>query len=159
MSTIIDHAVTTITGEATTLEAYRGKALLIVNTASACGFTRQYEGLQQLHERFKDQGFAVLGFPCDDFGGQEPGDEASIASFCTTSFGVTFPLFAKVHAKDPKHPLYATLTEDTPEGIRGEVRWNFTKFLVSPTGAVLARFEPSVEPMSEELVAAVEAAL
>jgi glutathione peroxidase len=158
--TVIDHAVETLDLQATTLAAYRGKALLIVNTASACGYTPQYKPLQALHARYEGRGFAVLGFPCNDFGAQEPGTEAEIHTFCETHFGVTFPMFAKVHAKGPhKHPLYKALTEETGEGIKGEVKWNFTKFLVSPTGEVLRRFEPSVDPLSAEVTAAVEAAL
>jgi glutathione peroxidase len=159
-SPIIDHAVQTITGQERRLSEYRGKVLLIVNTASACGYTPQYKGLQQLYERYREQGLEVLGFPCNDFGAQEPGVEAEIKSFCEARFGVTFPLFAKVHAKGPeKAPLYRALTEETTEPVRGEVRWNFTKFLVGVDGEVLGRYEPSVEPLSRELCEAVERAL
>jgi glutathione peroxidase len=156
----IDHTVTTIDGSTVSLSDYRGTALLIVNTASECGYTRQLAGLQDLHARYAERGFAVLGFPCNDFGGQEPGSSEQIAAFCSGQFGVTFPLFDKVHARgDEQHPLYRTLTEETAEGVRGPVRWNFTKFLVDAEGAVVARFEPSVEPLADELIAAVEAVL
>ena len=154
---VIDHAVQTIDGKSASLAAWRGKAVLVVNTASECGYTPQYGGLQTLHERYKDRGFEVLGFPCDDFGGQEPGSATEIQAFCSGNFHITFPLFAKVHAKGPQQaPLYKTLTEATPEGIRGPVKWNFTKFLVDPQGKVVARFEPGVEPLDPRVVQAVE---
>lgn len=156
----ISHEVTTIDGTPTTLAAYRGKAMLIVNTASACGYTPQYKGLQALHTTYGARGLAVLGFPCNDFGGQEPGTEAEVKDFCDTTFGVTFPLFAKSHAKGAnKSALYRTLTEETPDGIKGEVKWNFTKFLVDKSGHVVARFEPGVAPDAPELTAAIEKAL
>ncbi len=157
---MIDHTVQDIGGADVSLSDYRGKALLIVNTASACGFTPQYEGLQTLHERYGDKGLAVLGFPCNDFGAQEPGSAEEIQTFCTTRFSVTFPLFAKVHAKGPDQaPLYKALTEDTADGIKGEVRWNFTKFLVNPDGEVVGRFEPNIAPLDDSLIQAVETAL
>lgn len=153
-------SVTTIDGEERSLADFRGEALLIVNTASECGFTPQYEGLQTLHERYAERGFAVLGFPSNDFGGQEPGTEEEIEEFCRSKFDVTFPLFAKVKTKgEGQSPLYALLTEKTSEEIRGPVKWNFTKFLVDPAGEVIARFEPKVEPMDDALVEAVEGAL
>ncbi len=156
----IDHDVVTLAGKPEKLSSYRGKALLIVNTASECGYTPQYAGLEALYEKYKDRGLVVLGFPCNDFGGQEPGDEQQVATFCQKNYGVTFPMFAKVHAKGPEQaPLYKTLTQDTGAGITGEVKWNFTKFLVDPQGKVVARFEPKVEPMAGELVAAVEKVL
>ena len=157
---MIDHDVTTIEGQPVSLSTYRGKALLIVNTASECAYTPQYKGLQALHDRFAARGFAVLGFPCNDFGAQEPAPEAEVKSFCEVRYGVTFPLFSKVHAKAAsKSPLYKTLTEETRDGVKGEVKWNFTKFLVDAKGEVVARFEPGVEPLSNELVAAVETLL
>jgi glutathione peroxidase len=157
---MINHTVQSINGEAVELSSYRGRTLLIVNTASECGFTPQYEGLEKLYETYKDRGLVVLGFPSNDFGGQEPGSAEEIVTFCKKSYGVTFPLFAKIHAKGPEiAPLYKTLTEDTPAGIKGEVRWNFTKFLVDRQGAVVARFEPKVTPQSAELTAAVETTL
>jgi glutathione peroxidase len=156
----INHDVTTIDGKPFNLGSLRGKALLIVNTASACGFTPQYKGLQSLHESYEARGLAVLGFPCNDFGAQEPGTEEEVKAFCDTTFGVTFPLFAKVHAKGPsKAALYKTLTEETQDGVRGEVKWNFTKFLVGRDGRVVARFEPGVAPESAEMKTAIEALL
>ena len=141
-------------------EAYTGKVLLVVNTASKCGYTPQYEGLQTLHETYGDQGLVVIGFPSNDFGKQEPGSAEEIATFCTRNYGVGFPMMAKVHTKgDEQAPIYKTLTEDTPEGIRGEVRWNFTKFLIAPDGTVVARFEPDVEPLDEDITSAIEALL
>jgi len=156
----IDHDVVTLSGKAEKLSSYRGKALLIVNTASQCGYTPQYAGLQQLYERFEKRGLVVLGFPCNDFGGQEPGTEQEVETFCKKNYGVTFPMFSKVHAKGPEQaPLYKTLTEETPEGVKGPVKWNFTKFLVDPSGKVVARFEPGVTPLADELIAAVEKVL
>ena len=156
----MDHAFELLDGTKTNLAAYRGKAVLVVNTASECGYTPQYAGLEKLHEAYKDRGLVVLGFPCNDFGGQEPGGAAEIKAFCESKFHVTFPLAGKVHAKGAeKHPIYKALTEETPAPIRGEVKWNFTKFLIDPKGAVVARFEPGTEPMAAELVAAVEKAL
>ncbi len=157
---VLSHTVTNIQGEPVKLSSYAGKVLLIVNTASECGFTPQYAPLQTLRERFQARGFEVLAFPSNDFGGQEPGSSKEIQEFCSTRYKVTFPLFAKVHAKGPEiAPLYRTLTEATREGIRGEVRWNFTKFLVNRKGEVIARFEPVVDPLNEGLVSAVEKAL
>ena len=157
---VIDHVVQSLSGQEVDLAQYRGKALLIVNTASRCGFTKQYAGLQSIYEKYADQGLVVIGFPSNDFGGQEPGSSDEIASFCKKNYGVTFPMMAKVHAKGPdKAPIYQTLTEQTADGIRGEVRWNFTKFLVDPEGNVVERFESSVAPTSEKLTSAVEGVL
>lgn len=157
---VLDHELQTLTGETVKLSDWRGKALLLVNTASECGYTPQYGGLQELHERYADRGLVVVGIPSNDFGGQEPGSEEEIATFCETRFGVTFPMMAKVHARgEGIAPLYRTLTTETPEGIRGEVKWNFTKFLVDPNGVPVARFEPKVEPTSAEIVAAIESIL
>lgn len=157
---MIDHVVASLSGEPINLGDYRGKALLLVNVASRCGYTKQYTALQKLHETYADRGLVVMGFPCNDFGAQEPGTADEIRSFCTTNYGVTFPMAAKVGIVGAgKSPLYRTLTEDTGEGVRGEVKWNFTKFLVDAKGAVVARFEPGVDPMSKELTSAVEAAL
>lgn len=156
----IDHQVTSIDGEPVDLERFRGRAMLIVNTASKCGYTPQYAGLESLYQRFKERGLVVLGFPSNDFGNQEPGSEEQIKSFCERNFGVSFPLMAKLHTKGEEiSPLYRTLTQQTPEKIRGEIRWNFTKFLVDPEGRVVARFEPGTEPLSEELIGAVEKTL
>ncbi|MBN8420840.1 MAG: glutathione peroxidase [Verrucomicrobia bacterium] len=151
-----DIAVKDIDGKETTLKSYAGKVLLIVNVASECGYTPQYEGLEALYEKMKDQGLVVMGFPCNDFGGQEPGSEAEIKNFCSTRYKVTFPMFAKVTIKgEGKSPLYAALQK----AVGGEVGWNFEKFLVSKDGKVLQRFASDVEPDSPELKAAIEAAL
>ena len=154
---VLDHTVKTITGEDKSLADYRGKALLVVNTASQCGYTPQYEGLQELYAKYNAQGFEVLAFPSNDFGGQEPGSESEIATFVDDKYGVKFPMFAKVPVKgDAKVPLYTTLTEQTGEGIKGEIEWNFTKFLVDPSGRVVARYDSNVDPMDSDLTAKLE---
>ena len=152
-------AVRTIDGKDATLADYKGKVLLIVNVASECGYTRQYAGLQALHDSLKDKGFTVLGFPCNDFGGQEPASEAEIKTFCTTKYKVTFPLFEKVKIKGAeKHPLYAALTgKESP--MPGDVKWNFAKFVVGKDGKLVQRFDSSTEPDSAELQKAIDAAL
>jgi len=156
-----DLAVRDIDGNDVQLGAYRGKVLLIVNVASKCGFTRQYAGLQSLHARYRGRGFAVLGFPANDFGAQEPGTDAEIKTFCTLTHGVTFPMFAKIGVVgEEKAPLYAFLTErETNPEFSGEITWNFSKFLVDKGGQVIARFESSDEPESSEVVQAIERAL
>ncbi|HSN54099.1 MAG TPA: glutathione peroxidase [Candidatus Sulfomarinibacteraceae bacterium] len=155
---VIDHTVTSIEGDTVDLRGYRGRPILIVNTASKCGFTKQYDTLQELYETYGDRGLAIIGFPSNDFGNQEPGTEEEIASFCRLNYGVTFPMMAKVHTKGPDQaPIYRTLTEETAEGVRGEIKWNFTKFLVDAEGRVVARFEPAVDPMSDEVVSRIEA--
>jgi glutathione peroxidase len=149
----------TLGGEMVGLDRYRDKVLLIVNTASECGFTPQYAGLQQLHERFAGRGFEVLGFPCNQFGKQEPGDAAQIGSFCEKNFGVTFPMFEKIDVKGPDtHPLYRYLTNEAP-GLFGTkaIKWNFTKFLVDRRGEVVKRYAPKTTP--QEIVGEVEALL
>ncbi|MFZ5468737.1 MAG: glutathione peroxidase [Myxococcota bacterium] len=143
-----------IDGKPVQLSRFRGKTLLIVNTASQCGHTPQYEGLETLYQRYRERGFEVLAFPSNDFGGQEPGSNAAIKKFCALNYKTTFPLFAKVKMS---HPVFRYLTQ--AKGFEGEVTWNFTKFLVSPHGEVVARFEPPVEPLDEELVHKLEAAL
>lgn len=143
-------------GEERRLGDWAGQVLLIVNVASRCGFTRQYAGLQQLQEAYRPQGFAVLGFPCNDFGAQEPGTLPEIQQFCTTTFGANFELFEKVHATGTKTEPYITLTQAEPAG---DVAWNFEKFLIGRDGTVLARFKSAVEPESRELIDAIEAAL
>ncbi|HXW96034.1 MAG TPA: glutathione peroxidase [Gemmatimonadales bacterium] len=143
-----DIAVTTIDGKATTLGEYRGQVLLIVNVASQCGFTPQYEGLEVLYRRHRQEGFAVLGFPCDQFGHQEPGTEAEIQSFCTRTYAVTFPMFGKIEVNGRgAHPLYRLLRRSAP-GIFGTtaIKWNFTKFLVGRDGKVLERYAPTITP-------------
>ncbi len=143
-----DIDLVTIDGTLQKMEVYRGKTLLIVNVASQCGFTPQYEGLQALYEQFKDRGFVVLGFPCNQFGQQEPGGEAEIEQFCTRNFSVTFPMFAKIDVNGANvHPLYQYLKSEKP-GILGTeaIKWNFTKFLVGPDGTVLKRYAPNDKP-------------
>jgi glutathione peroxidase len=157
---VIDHVVQSLSGGDVDLSEYRGKAMLIVNTASKCGFTSQYEGLQELHETYDDRGLVVIGFPSNDFGGQEPGSAEQIETFCKKNYGVSFPMMSKVHAKGTDiAPIYRTLTEGTSADIRGEVRWNFTKFLVDGDGQVVQRFESKVKPMSSEMTKAIEAVL
>ena len=145
-----DIAFTTIDGKATTLGDFDGKALLIVNVASKCGFTPQYEGLEALHRRFRERGFAVLGFPCDQFGHQEPGDEKEIASFCKLTYDVSFPMFAKIEVNGANaHPLYKALKKAAP-GLLGTeaVKWNFTKFLLDKNHDVVRRYAPTDKPES-----------
>ena len=152
-------AVKDIDGKAVKLEVYRGKVLLIVNVASECGYTPQYEGLQALFTRFQKQGFVVLAFPCNQFGGQEPGTAAEIKTFCSTNYHVTFPLFQKIEVNGPgRHPLYTVLA-GKGAAFPGDIKWNFGKFLVGRDGTVLQRFDSSVEPDAPELVSAVEKAL
>jgi glutathione peroxidase len=150
--------LTTLAGEDASLADHKGKALLLVNVASKCGLTPQYAGLEALHERYADRGFSVLGFPCNQFMGQEPGTNEEIAEFCSSTYGVTFPLFDKLDVNGPgRHPLFGELTETTDaDGKAGDVTWNFEKFLVSPEGEVVARFRPQVTPEDPELVQAVE---
>lgn len=174
----------TIEGQPTSLSAYQGKVLLLVNVASKCGFTPQYTGLESLYQRFKDRGFVVLGFPANDFAGQEPGTDAEIAQFCSTEYPVSFPLFAKTTVTGPgKNPLYARLIDVQPQRIANnnelhthlseyaaehnfpapnalpELLWNFEKFLVNREGQVIARFNPDITPDDPKLVDAIEAAL
>ena len=158
--TLFDTPVHTLAGEPATLEPFRGQAVLIVNVASKCGLTPQYEGLERLHERFADRGFSVLGFPCNQFLGQEPGTAEEIATFCSTTYGVTFPLFEKVEVNgEDRHPIYEELTAvPDAEGVAGDVQWNFEKFLVAPDGSI-TRFRPGVDPEDPSIVTAVEKAL
>jgi glutathione peroxidase len=157
---ITDIPLKTLHGEDTSLAEHAGKALLIVNVASKCGLTPQYTGLEAMHEKYKDRGFSVVGVPCNQFGEQEPGSAEEIETFCSTTYGVTFPLMEKVDVNgDNQHPLYAELTQVADdEGNAGDVVWNFEKFLISPDGSV-TRFRPLVAPEDENLVKAVEAAL
>ena len=159
--TIYDHDVKALDGKAADLRDHEGEALLIVNVASKCGLTPQYEGLERVHEQYKDRGFSVLGFPCNQFMGQEPGSPEEIAAFCSTTYGVTFPLFEKIEVNgDTQDPLYAELEKTADaEGHSGDVRWNFEKFLVSPQGEVVGRFAPQVDPEAPELVEAIEGQL
>ncbi len=144
-----------IDGKDTTLKTYAGKALLIVNVASKCGYTRQYSGLEELWKKYQDKGLVVLGFPSNDFGGQEPGTNEEIKQFCSSKFAVSFPLFDKLHTKGPEQsPLYAALTASN-----GPVKWNFNKFLIGRDGKIIAHFDSKVEPNSPELATAIDAAL
>jgi glutathione peroxidase len=156
---IISIPVKDIAGKESNLAALGGKAILVVNVASKCGYTRQYAGLESLYKAYKDKGLVVVGFPSNDFGGQEPGTETEILQFCTSKFSVTFPLYSKVTVKgESAHPLFAALT-GTAAGLPGPVKWNFNKFLLSKDGALLQRFDSKVEPESEELKAAIDKAL
>jgi glutathione peroxidase len=155
---IYDLPIHTLDGELTTLAEQKGKTLLLVNVASRCRLTPQYEGIERLHRRYAEKGFSVLGFPCDQFRGQEPGTAAEIKTFCSTQYGVTFPLFEKIDVNgDKRHALYAqlVLTADA-QGLAGDVAWNFEKFLVSKTGEVVARFRPTVDPEAPEVIRAIE---
>lgn len=158
---LYDIPLRTLAGEPTSLGDQRGKALLIVNVASKCGLTPQYTALEELQQRYADRGFSVIGVPCNQFGGQEPGTAEEIRTFCSTTYGVTFPMLAKTDVNGPdRHPLYAELTA-TPDadGETGDVQWNFEKFLVGPTGDVVARFRPRTTPDDEVVLKAIEAAL
>ena len=157
---VLDHEATRIDGTTEDLaETYAGRVVLIVNVASRCGYTKQYAGLQALHAEYADKGLSVLGFPCNDFGAQEPGSEAEIMEFCRGSFDVEFPMFSKVRVVgEQAHPLYLDLREQ-PEPIGGEPRWNFTKFLLNRSGEVIARFEPSDDPNGPKVRSAIEQAL
>ena len=147
MTSLTDFSATSIDGTDTDLSQYADKVVLVVNTASQCGFTGQYKGLQELQDRYADRGLVVLGFPCDQFGGQEPGDEAEISDFCERNFGVSFPLFSKIEVNgDGEHPLYSWL-KSSKGGLMGKkIRWNFTKFLVGRDGQVIDRYAPTTEP-------------
>ncbi len=159
--TLLDTPVNTLAGQPTTLGALAEKSLLIVNVASKCGLTPQYEGLERLQERYADRQFSVVGFPCNQFGGQEPGTADEILQFCSTTYSVTFPLLEKIEVNGPgRHPVYTELTA-VPDagGEAGDIQWNFEKFLVSHDGKVLARFRPRTEPEAPEVIEAIEASL
>ncbi len=158
---VLDHGVTTLAGGKTHLSQYYGDVVLIVNTASKCGLTPQYEQLQALHESGSEKGLSILGFPANNFGKQEPGTDKEISVFCQENYGVEFDMFSKISVKgDDQHPLYAFLTskETNPE-FAGDIRWNFDKFLVSRQGVVIARFSPRTKPDSKEVVEAIKAAM
>ncbi len=158
MTTLHDFSARGIDGSDVDLAAYAGQVVLVVNTASRCGFTPQYQGLQALHDRFADRGFAVLGFPCDQFGGQEPGTDEEISGFCERSFGVTFPLFSKVEVNGPgAHPVFEHLRTEKGGVLGDRIKWNFTKFLVGRDGRVVERYAPTTKP--EKIAGDVEAAL
>jgi len=156
-SGIYTFTLNSIDGTAAPLANYKGKVVLVVNVASQCGYTPQYSALEATYEKYKDQGFVILGFPANNFGAQEPGTNEEIKTFCTRKYSVTFPMYSKISVKGvDQSPLYAYLTKDTGPGIAGEIKWNFTKFLVDRNGNVVRRFEPAVTPDSKEMLAAIE---
>ncbi|MER5743178.1 glutathione peroxidase [Streptomyces sp. NPDC059913] len=159
--TLHDIPLRTLTGEPTSLADYRDKAVLLVNVASQCGLTPQYAGLERLQKAYGGRGFTVLGVPCNQFAGQEPGTAEEIGTFCSTTYGVTFPLLEKTEVNgEGRHPLYAELTQlADADGEAGDVQWNFEKFLISPAGLPVARLRPGTDPEAPELVAAIEAQL
>ena len=158
---LYDIPIHTLEGEESSLAPFGDKVLLLVNVASRCGLTPQYAGLEDLQRRYEDRGFSVVGFPCNQFMGQEPGTPEEIAAFCSTTYGVTFPLFEKIEVNGPgRHPIYQELTKvKDKDGDAGDIAWNFEKFLVKPGGEVVARFRPQVSPEDPELVGAIQAAL
>ena len=158
---LYDIPIHTLQGDDTSLSEYKGKTLLLVNVASKCGLTPQYEGLERLQKTYGDRGFSVIGFPCNQFMGQEPGTSEEIAQFCSATYGVTFPLMEKIDVNgDDRNPIYAELTEaKDAEGNAGDITWNFEKFLVSPEGKVVARYRPQVEPEDATIVDGIEAQL
>src|ERR1700758_4513363 len=158
---LYDIPIHTLQGSDATLGDYAGKTLLLVNVASKCGLTPQYEGLERLQKTYGDRGFSVIGFPCNQFMGQEPGTAEEIEQFCSTTYGVTFPLLAKTDVNgDHRHPLYTELTKTVDaDGSAGDIQWNFEKFLVAPDGQVVNRFRPRTEPDAPEVVGAIEAVL
>jgi glutathione peroxidase len=161
MPSIYDFTVNDIDGNPVKLEQYEGKAILIVNVASNCGNTPQYKGLQELYSKYADKGLVILGFPANNFGGQEPGTNEQIKEFCTTNYSVTFPMFSKISVKgEDIHPLYKYLTsEETDPAFAGDITWNFNKFLINPSGKIVARFDSKDKPESEKVVKAIQLAL
>ncbi len=158
---IYDPNLHTLDGDPASLGDYRGKTLLVVNVASKCGLTPQYEGLERLQKTYGDKGFTVIGFPCNQFGGQEPGSAEEIATFCSATYGVSFPMFEKIEVNgEGRHPVYETLTAfPDGDGEAGDIQWNFEKFLIGPTGEIVQRFRPMVDPEAPEVVDAIEANL
>jgi glutathione peroxidase len=159
---IYDVPINTLDGDTADLHDYENQTLLLVNVASKCGLTPQYTGLERIHEKYKDRGFTVLGVPCNQFGGQEPGSPEEIQEFCSTTYGVTFPLTEKVEVNgDDRHELYRQLVDvaDSGDGRTGDIRWNFEKFVIAPGGDVVARFNPMVDPEAPEVVQTIEEAL
>jgi glutathione peroxidase len=159
--TVLDHSIHTLQGADADLKAYLGKTLLVVNVASKCGLTPQYTGLEQLQKQYADRGFSVLGFPCNQFGAQEPGTAEEIETFCSTTYGVTFPMFEKIDVNgDQRHPIYQELTQVADaDGKSGDISWNFEKFLINPAGEIVGRFGPMTAPDDPALIAAIEANL
>ena len=159
-SGIYSFTLNSIDGKPAPLADYKGKVVLVVNVASRCGFTPQYSALESIYEKYKDQGFVIVGFPANNFAGQEPGTNEEIAKFCTGKYNVTFPVYGKISVKgDDQAPLYSFLTKDANPTLAGDIKWNFTKFLVDRNGKVVERFEPAVTPDSPEVVSAIEAQL
>ena len=157
---IYDFTLNSIDGKPMPLADFKGKVILVVNVASRCGFTPQYSALESIYEKYKDQGFVILGFPANNFGSQEPGTNAEIKKFCSAKYSVTFPMYAKVSVKgDDQTPLYKYLTESANPSVAGEIKWNFTKFLVGRDGRVIQRFEPETTPDSAQVTSAIEKAL
>jgi glutathione peroxidase len=158
--TIYDIPANTLSGEASSLAPFEGKTVLVVNVASKCGLTPQYEGLEKLQKKYEGRGFSVVGFPSNQFAGQEPGTSEEIQTFCSTTYGVTFPMFEKIDVNgEDQHPIYAELNQTADaEGYSGDIRWNFEKFLIGPDGSV-QRFAPLIEPEDPALVSAIEATL
>ena len=159
--TVLDHSIHTLQGADADLNGYLGKALLVVNVASKCGLTPQYTGLEQLQKDYADRGFSVLGFPCNQFGAQEPGSAEEIETFCSTTYGVTFPMMEKIDVNgDNRHPIYQDLTAVADaDGKSGDISWNFEKFLISPAGEIVGRYGPMTAPDDPKLVADIEANL
>ena len=160
-SSVLEFTLSSIDGQPAPLSAYKGKVVMVVNVASKCGFTPQYKALEAVYEKYKDQGFVILGFPANNFMGQEPGSNEEIKTFCSRNYNVTFPMYSKLSVKgDDKAPLYQFLTDKaTNPNFGGEIRWNFTQFLVDRKGNVIARFEPPVTPDSDKVTEAIEQAL
>jgi glutathione peroxidase len=156
-SGVYSFTLNSIDGKPAPLADYKGKVVLLVNVASQCGYTPQYSALEAIYEKYKDQGFVILGFPANNFGAQEPGTNEEIKTFCTRKYSVTFPMYSKISVKGADQaPLYGYLTKETGAGIAGDIKWNFTKFLVDRDGKVVQRFEPAVTPDSKEMTTAVE---
>ncbi len=153
---MLDFTLNSIDGKPAPLSQYSGKVMLLVNVASRCGLTPQYQGLEELYQKYKDKGLVILGFPANNFGAQEPGSNEEIKTFCSTNYNVTFPMYAKISVKgDDIHPLYRFLTDKSG----GDIKWNFTKFLMGKNGELIQRFEPTVTPESPEMTGAIEKAL
>lgn len=161
MNSIYDFSLKDIDHKEVSLSQYRGKVVMVVNVASRCGYTPQYEGLQKVYMKYKDRGFVILGFPANNFMSQEPGTDEEIKTFCSTKYSVTFPIFSKISVKgDDIHPLYKFLTsKETNPDFGGDIKWNFSKFLVDKNGKIIGRFEPKVTPESEQVIQAIEKAL
>lgn len=159
--TVYHFKIETIDGQKTTLEQYKGKVLLVVNTASKCGLTPQYEGLEKLYNTYKDKGLVVVGFPANNFMGQEPGSNSDIQDFCQKNYGVSFPMMSKISVKGSDiHPLYAFLTDKSKNGlVDGDIKWNFQKYLIDKNGKVIAKFDPRTKPLDDEITSKIKALL